>query len=208
MKTKNPEVRIYNSFLAYKNISVPLAEKRGIELHSEDEVAERVQGYREAWSSLQDTILCGMRECFELDFYKSVIDACVTPAVRPQSTPLLLNTRHDPDELVDVLTHELFHVLLTDNTTYPSTRKLSEVWDRLYPGVERLVRNHIWVHAGLKYIYLNVLGEEYRLQRDIEDCKKRGSWAYVKAWEIVEEVGYKKLIDDFKATYPELQRGN
>lgn len=202
MKYELPKVRIKYSFLVYNNFSKLRAEKENVTLPSEEKVIETVKRYQEAWAKLEETILSGMSECFELEFYHPVIDAYVAPRIIPQSHPLLLNTRHEPDQFVDVLTHELFHILLDDNKTYNNLEKLDEVWDRLYPGENDKVRNHIWVHAGLKYIYLDVLDKEYRLDRDKEDHKNRPD--YLRAWEIVEQEGHRKPINSFKACYVEL----
>jgi hypothetical protein len=198
-----PEVRIRFGWLVYENISKPLAEKDGIKLPPPDEVLKKVQLYRGAWKPMEQKILQGMFDCYGLEFHGNVIDVYIAPWVRHQSTPLLLNTEPDPDQLIDILTHELFHILLTDNMTYKDSRKLGKVWSELYHGVDILTRNHIWVHAGLKYIFLDVLHDESRLKRDIAKCQR---WpGYARAWSIVEAEGYKELINKFKEQYPALQ---
>jgi hypothetical protein len=58
---------------------------------------------------------------------------------------------------------------------------------------------HIPVHAMLQAIFDDVLGEPSRTQRDKKMCKK---WPdYNAAWEYVEEVGYKEIIEKLKESY-------
>ena len=125
--------------------------------------------------------------------------------MRAQSNPLILNYKYDPDQFVDLMIHELFHVLITDNKTYytgPGS-KFREIWETLYKGEDRIVRNHIWVHAGMKYVFLEVMKEPLRLKRDIEKCQ---AWpGYKRAWEIVEKDGYKELITQIKSLYPQFK---
>ena len=56
-------------------------------------------------------------------------------------------------------------------------------------------KNHIFVHALHKEIYLKLFDEK-RLKRDIEKCQKHED--YKRAWEIVEKEGYKNIIKEFR----------
>ncbi len=200
-----PEIRFRFAWLVYNTISKPLAAKDNVALPTPEKIKEKVEAYRQAWQKHETKILQGMCECYDLTFYLKTIDVNISPWVAPISTPLLLNTRYEPDQFIDLLTHELFHILLNDNTTL-SKDKLSAVWNDIYPTDDDSTRNHIWVHAGLKYVYIDILKEPNRLQRDIEECQK---WAsYAKSWGVVEKIGYKELIEKFKAEYPKLQRTN
>lgn len=60
------------------------------------------------------------------------------------------------------------------------------------------VKNHIIVHSLLKYIYLNVLKDESRLEKNILRSKNHKTNEYARAWKIVEQEGYKNLIEEFK----------
>lgn len=197
-----PEIRFRFARLVYNTISVPLAERDKSTLPDPESIKKKVVDYQNEWKKIENKIINGICNCFDLNFYLKTIDVNISPYLRPISTPLLLNTKYEPDQFIDLLTHELLHILLNDNTTYNNS-KLIETWKSIYSTDDMLTLNHIWVHAGLKYIYLDVLKNPYRLERDKEECKKWPS--YYKAWEIVEEVGYKELIDKFKAKYPEIQ---
>src|SRR5688500_4692498 len=90
--------------------------------------------YQREWEKYEKKLLEGMMKCFELDFYLKTIDVHVAPYVFPQSSPLLMNTYHKPDEFVDVLAHELIHVLFSDNTLPRATdKKYTARWKESYP---------------------------------------------------------------------------
>ena len=57
----------------------------------------------------------------------------------------------------------------------------------------------------LSTLYVDVLKEERRLKRDIEHSKDK-SWgeAYTKAWEYVEEEGYKEIIEKLNKSYKDM----
>jgi hypothetical protein len=199
-----PEVRIEFSYLIYNSIAKPLwahycPDK---EIMSPIRAQEVLVEYKQAWQLHEQAIMNGMCELFGLCFYKSTQDIYLSPGAPTFSTPTIITMKYDADEFIDVLAHELLHVLITDNTTYNSDEKLGDVIAKLYPDCSRLTRNHILVHAGLKHLYLNVLQEPRRLARDIKNCKKLPD--YAKAWEIVEARGYQELIDEFKGRYSEM----
>jgi hypothetical protein len=203
-KSSLAEVRIEFSYLIYNMIAKPMwAHYRpDKEIMSPLRAQEIIAEYKQAWQLHEQAILSGMCELFDLRFYKSVLDVYMSPGAPTLSTPTIITLRFDADEFIDVLTHELLHVLITDNTTYDSDEKLGDVLERIYPDYSRLTRNHILVHAALKHLYLNVLKEPRRLSRDIENCKKLPD--YAKAWEVVKERGYKELIEGFKGYYGQM----
>lgn len=203
MTSKLPEIRINFSRLLYESVSKPLAKADNIKLHQPEEMISWVEDYRMTWHPLETQILTGMQNCYGLQFYKSVIDVYVAPWIRAMSSPLIMNFKYDTDKFIDVLTHELCHVLLNDNTLIKNPRKLGQIYSQLYPDEDLLTRNHIWIHAGLKYIFLDVLGSPSRLERDIQD--HQDSPGYKRAWEIVERDGYKELITQLQQHFDTLR---
>lgn len=216
---KTPEIRIYFSWLLYERVSVHLNElwnkdsKRGAFATPEacDTYAE---SYRQEWAKYNDSILPALCESVGLEFYKPVIDVPCAPWIGSISDPLTLNFRNSPDQFVDALTHELCHVLLTDNTVFswhssPARVRLEERWSKLY-GAEHSFTAliHIPVHALCKYMYLDVLKEPARLKRDITAIQD--SQAYTTAWRYVEAHDYRQIIEqlgsDYQALAQELAR--
>lgn len=209
MKRSIPEIRIKPGFLLYNGESKDLFEyykdrgrtKSDKYLPSE-KLLEITDRYRTEWTKHEEKILPAMQDVFELEFYKPVIDVHIAPMFIPKSDPLIINNTLDPDQFIDVLTHELFHNLLTDNKTYKGGKSLAGRWMKMY-GLSRLGAVHVLIHAGMKYIYLDVHKDKSRLVRDQERSGKLPS-GYSESWEYVENHDYKELIEDFKKLYPEL----
>jgi hypothetical protein len=200
-----PEIRIQFASLLYRCLSQNLMELYEIkfprlqnkrEMPSEEWCKEQVDSYIKEWRHFEVDILQAMQELLKLSFYKSVIDVYVSPFLPSQSTPLLMGTRYKADEFVDALTHELLHVLISDNN---EGIKAGGILTGMFPDKPPKTRIHVIIHACLKHIYLKTLEDEARLNRDIEKCK--GNIPYKEAWDIVEEIGYKHLISSFVGQY-------
>ena len=210
--TSNPEVRINLAWLLFYRESKLLA--GDYELESEEQFRKWTDNYRHAWRKHETKIMSAMQECLGVSFYRQVLDVSCAPFFRPKSDPLILNYSYESDQFVDILTHELCHVLLTDNNVLQLNNDknkvdLGKVWRGLFGKLhdfDTLV--HIPVHAVLEYIYRDVLKEPKRLSRDVKMAKsyKKDGEPYVKAWNYVEERGYKKIIDDLNKSYQELQK--
>ena len=199
MPTSSPEIRIQFSRLIYNHISKPLADYRnpGYELPGIEKITEKVADYQKAWEPKGAQIIRGIAQTFGLKFYKSVLDVYIAPRVPTFSTPTIISTRYEPDRFIDVLAHELLHVLISDNDSY-TFEKYSKARENLFPGKDQLVQNHIIVHAGLESLFRDTLKEPYRLMRDKEACQKLP--AYAEAWKIVEDEGYQIIIRNFRST--------
>jgi hypothetical protein len=205
-----PEVRIYFADLLYYGESRRLAGER--ELESYDYYQQRTAAYRQAWQRHEQAILPALQKALGVRFYRSVIDVACAPFFVPKSEPLIMSFHEEPDEFVDSLTHELCHVLLTDNDKVrvhdeqPSL-DLIAVWLSLFGkhhDFNALV--HIPVHAMSKYIYLDVLKEPSRLERDISAVKNNvNAGAYVAAWDYVNEHDYTTIIRELKRAYAEVK---
>lgn len=208
MKTKEfndkfvPEVRILFSDLLYYGESQILAKHYEKTVEPKEYCITKISKYREEWQKRSNTILLGMQDIYKLNFYRPVIEATMAPFFAPMSMPLLMNFRPETDSFVDVLTHELFHILFNDNhlVNYQTGENLLELWRNLFgQDIESKILVHIMVHSGLKEIYLDVLKEPYRLERDIKECQQ---WpAYKAAWAYVEDNDYKEINKKIKELY-------
>lgn len=207
-----PEVRINFSWLLFYDEVQKL--KGDYKLESHEQFEEWTTNYRQAWRKREAKILPALQDCLGVTFYKPVIDVALAPFFRCKSDPLIINFRNEPDQFVDVLTHELCHVLLTDNNKLQlgndeTPIDLEQAWQGLF-GKEHDFHTlvHIPVHAICKYIYLDILKEPQRLSRDMDTVKtyaKAGDNPYTKAWEYVEKHDYKQLIADLKQSYEEIK---
>ncbi len=151
-----------------------------------DLARRRIPRCREAWLNEHDIIFAEF-EKMGFDFGHEIsIPAYLVANVGSFSDPLCLDIKHSPKEIVDILTHELIHRLITDN---PNVNFKAIAKD--YPEHGPLVTNHILVHAIHMKIYLN-LGWGDRLRKDIEYCKKYRD--YKQAWSIVLREGPDEII--------------
>lgn len=200
-----PEVRIKFSHLIYRTIATRLysCDKPGISLMAPNTAGEKAERYRAEWRHHESKILTGMCTLFDLTFYKPIIDVYLSPWVPTISAPILISLRAEPDEFVDILAHELIHALITDNTRYPGDA-IGPILDQLYPSFDRVTKDHVLVYAGLKHIYLTVLQEPRRLDRDIAYCHSEIS--HMAAWDYVNERDHLTVIDEFKRTYRNSRR--
>ena len=110
---------------------------------------------------------------------------------------------YEPDNFIDLLTHELLHRLLTDNTSLPYDTDFLTRWQKLFDKKHSFgTLVHIPVHAIHKAIYLDILNEPARLKRDVEGSEKFEIKDYDNAWSYVNDHDYTELIymlkDDYK----------
>jgi len=161
---------------------------------SEDEVANRIKKYKEVWSEFEKYILQGICDFFQLSFVETVIEVYVVSGNhRGFSNPLVISSKYNEDELLIILTHELIHRLLEGNQI--------RIKKDYFPGLPVLTRNHIIVHAALKYIYIDILDRQDLLLLNKKQSEKSISLGYPEyniAWEIVEEKGYMNLKEGYK----------
>lgn len=161
-----------------------------------ENIKEHVEIFQDGWRSVEKKLLSGMCEMLDLDFFQNAIDVHVVGYAKPFSNPLVLSSHYEADEAVDVVTHELIHRLLTDNTRQLD---VGTIWSEMFAGEERLVRNHVLVHAVHEFLYREVLTDPARLDRDRSRAAKHP--AYKRSWDLVGEAGYGSIIDSFKQHY-------
>lgn len=202
---KLPEIRIKNAWLLREHASVHLHELWGKDsvLASYEEIEEIVKAYQQAWNPLESKVLTGMCSVLGLDFRKNIIDVHIAPWFSAFSDPLIIGIMNKPDVFIDTLTHELLHCLLTDNvqTKYDRNTRLKH-WESLF-GKDHSFSTliHIPVHAVHKHIYLDVLNDPERYNRDVKNNKKHNALDYIKAWEYVDSNDYMQIIDKLKKDY-------
>jgi hypothetical protein len=109
------------------------------------------------------------------------------------SDPLTIPVKETVSLFIDILTHELIHIIITQNKEI--TLKPLRTFKEKFENESEITKVHIIIHAILKHIYLKILGKD-RLKRDIERHTKNKH--YEKAWIIVEEIGYENIINEIK----------
>lgn len=204
-----PEIRFRDSFLLigtiYQDIEAaympPVAKSDERHKLSREVINKRLDEYEKAWRPYEDRIIKGICEILNLEFKQNVIDIYAAPFYSSFSFPMIIATNYEPDRAIEVITHELIHVLLYDNTSLDfDLAKRDDEWNKLFPNVDDGVALvHIPVHAVLQAVFEDVLNEPHRTQRDKEMCSRYP--AYKNAWEYVDKVGYKKVIRLLASSY-------
>ena len=155
------------------------------------ELDDQILMYKREWDIYGEKILKAVCNITGLDFKRNQIDVhIVSGNPRPFSNPIVMKSRYDAMDFINTLTHELIHCLFQDNK--------ETIGDKpRYPHENEIVKSHVIVHAILKYIYLDILNEPERLEKNIDNCSgsKHG---YDIAWDIVEKGDYKELISRLK----------
>lgn len=163
---------------------------------TQEEIFKRIEDYKKEWSKYETKILKSICAVFNLRFKRNMIDVYIVSGnPRQLSAPIIIKSGFSPNEFVDSLSHELIHKLFEDN----GKRIPMSIFDEMFPGETNAVKNHVVVHSALKYIYLNILKDDERLERNINSSKKHTTSDYLRAWEIVEKEGYVEIIKKFKS---------
>jgi hypothetical protein len=192
-----PDIRIKYAWLLANGASVVMNEKwgDGTPLRSNDEYVAIVEKYRQWWAPHNDKVLHGVCDIFDLEFRQNIIDVNVAPWFNAISDPMVIGPAFkSEDDLVNTLTHELLHRLLTDNTSTDYEHDFVTDWKNMF-GDEHTKTTlvHIPVHAGMKKLYLDVIHRPDLLALDIEDMRSNPD--YAKAWGYIEAHDYNDIIN-------------
>lgn len=204
---QTPTIRIKDAFLLRENASEKLNKLKGggKPLRSNKQYEHIVESYQKAWQPYERTIIDAMCKLLVLEFQQNIIDVYIAPEFMPFSDPLVIGTDLSPDFFIDILTHELLHRLLTDNTSTPYEADLFREWQQLFGKTHSFTTLvHIPVHAVHKAIYLDKLQEEDRLSREFKALKNKKAIDYIKAWDYVNAHGHENIIKQLKDSYDKL----
>ncbi len=200
-----PEIRIAYARLLKETISAHLADYWGIadKIVGDEEYESRADRYRQWWEPYEKIIVEGICEMLDLDFRQNIIDVHVVPWRGAISNPMVLRSNiESQDALIMVLTHELIHRLLADNTSRPRMSGNDfYAWKDLYG--ERPLKEliHVPVHALLKAVYLDILGKPELLDKDIKNADSIDDETYKAAWNYVEQNDYIDIVNKIKKYY-------
>lgn len=202
-KRAYPQIRIKNGWLIYQNASVHLHKLWGKnkKLASMKEVDLKILSYQKAWDKHEKQIMEGMQKILGLKFNQNIIDVYIAPWFDAFSDPMVIGNKFDPEYFVDVLTHELLHRLLTDNTKIKKIRLIPK-WKKCFGKNHNLTTLvHIPVHATQKAIFIEILKQPSRAKRDFEKMKELKAKDYISSWQYVEKNDYRDLIKRVKSVY-------
>lgn len=202
MRANIPKVRFKYGWLVAGETSHVLNDTwgDGTPLRSDKEYFEITKKYEEWWRQDGDTILTAMTEVLGLQFHQSEIDIYVVPWFNAISDPMIIGPAFpNQDELVNTLTHELLHRLLTENTITDYTHDYLSGWKELFGDLEFNTLVHIPVHAAMKKVYLDKINRPDLLDLDKQLVKDNPP--YAAAWAYVDDKGYDEIINKLKDWY-------
>lgn len=155
-----------------------------------DLVSEKTEQFKEVWGNHEKDILQALQKVLGLNFFHQTVDVFVVGKVPNSiSTPTIIHMNMDDDRFLYVLTHELIHVLLSDNS---EGRLFGKRIESLYPDEPKLVRNHVAVHSVLEIIFTDYIPKPDLLNNDKRISQDKP--AYKKAWDIVERDNAQNIL--------------
>lgn len=197
-----PELRFKNPWLLMNAIRTDIepAYKNDMEKLEPEYINSALARYEEAWRPYEERVIKGMCALLDLEFRQNIIDIYAAPFYNSFSDPMVIATKYETDRSVEVITHELIHRLLTDNRQSAHDTEYRKRWRELF-GTEfsDMTLVHIPVHAVCQAIFDDVLNEPRRTEHDKKMYENHKE--YHAAWQYVEEVGYKQIIEQMKNQY-------
>lgn len=181
-----------NAFAAYMH---EIEKYKDHKAPSYEEGVKIAEQRKKLWKKYEKIVVTAMQKITGLNFSRDIIDTYTVFGWKGAfSEPLVIGMYYQGEDFLDVLTHELIHVLLVDNIQ----KRNGGIWPKkIYPKIkDKNAIFHILVHAIHKEIYLNVLKRPDRLEHDLKNAQ---NWpSYKMAWDIVERDGHMNIIEKFK----------
>lgn len=206
MQQQAPTIRFKYGWLIAGEASSTLNDVMGdgTPLRSYDEYEAVAKKYQDWWSPVGDQILQNLQNILKINFSQSEIDVYVVPWFNAISDPLILGPAfRTQDELINTLTHELIHRLLTENNVTDFDYSYIPAWKRLFGDHEFNTLVHIPVHAVMKTLYTKHLGRPDLVELDKQLVKDNDP--YVDAWSYVDRHGDSTVLHKLIQWYSALE---
>jgi hypothetical protein len=164
-------------------------------------VPAELQRYRTAWEFSGSPALSRMEHLLQMRFSRNLMDVYVLNwAGAPSHDPLMLPfTTEESADLVFVssLVHELVHKLLQDNIT---VERLNRIQQATFSEDSEKAAAHAIVFGVMQCAYAEAPLLDMRVINVARQQATMGAKPddpYVRAWQIVDQRGCRKIIDDF-----------
>lgn len=171
-------------------------EERGQVYPNQDEIRGVMKHWEEIWreSNIEYDLLKKLVVITERVPERNLECFIFGRGLTPKSTPFMLpiwnrqQEQWSDNKFIDLMIHELLHIFLsTDNIKYwGGVRKK-------YANEEIVTQNHILLYAMLNEIYQDAWQID-----PIDFSRDNLPLGYARAIELVKEIGYKELIDEYK----------
>jgi len=159
---------------------------------TENKILSYIKMIGKYWKNEEKEILNSIEKITGLKWREDIKVYMVGKCI-PFSKPLTMCIDFSKLDFRDTLTHELIHVIQSQNK--PIYKKWNDYVTKNYPKEDIITRNHIFLHAVHKNIYLSLFNKK-RLMKNIQ--KSSHNEPYKIAWEIVEKEGCENIIKKFK----------
>ncbi|MEK7552257.1 MAG: hypothetical protein AAB534_02460 [Patescibacteria group bacterium] len=187
-----PKVNIrYNPNLdeVFKPFCLSLPKFKDYKIPTQEEIDKRIQEYKDAWSPIETVVFSTIEKKTHRKFPYSIVDVSVVSACHRQySLAIVIGAHVKVGDFLNRFIHELVH-----KSGYGWTKEFTEKFGK----EPKLLKNHIIVHALLEHIFTDVLKRPELIEINKKSCLKHETDEYTQAWKIVEEVGYKKILDTY-----------
>lgn len=158
------------------------------------EAKRRLEAYQSLWKQDGKRILEAMRDALGVSFSDNRLHVILSEEFGgAYSMPLTVSIWYEETDFVAMMTHEIAHWLLNNNTQHVD---VGNIWYKMFPDEFRLTRNHILVFAVMEHIFTDVLGKPEMLA-----FEKNATGSYGRAWEIVQNRGHRAIIAEFRQHY-------
>ncbi len=155
------------------------------------------QEYQIIWDKFQKDILTAYQSMLGLTFSDKLIKVFVVGRIpHAISSPIIINSHMDDDRFLYVLSHELIHELLSENS---EGKLFAKKIAQIYPTESFKTSVHVVVNAILQKLFVDYMDMPHLVETDRQISS--GNEVYDKAWEIVDRDGKDKIIETiFKAS--------
>jgi hypothetical protein len=165
------------------------------EYPSPRKIINYIEKVKKLWRKDEKKILRELSKITGLKWKSKYIVCYVVGKCIPFSDPLTMSIYEKQlDYFIDTLIHELIHQLFIQERNYEKTKKSWSYIFRKYSKESENTKIHIVLYAIHTHIYLKFFNEK-RLKRDIEQISFLPD--YKRAWEIVQNDGYKNIIREY-----------
>ena len=170
-------------------LTIPKYAERAAQTTVMEVVEEKTAEFREVWDRIGNKVIKAIEEKSKRNFPYSIVHVHLVKVIhRTQAESMIFPYNTTADEFASYLIHELCHL-----SGYTHTPDFAEK----YKNENISVRQHIIINAMIEYIFRDILTRVDYLEKEKSRGQKHSNDTYTNAWKIVEEEGYKHILDTY-----------